>query len=749
MVDKPDIVKKLMGEEKLGKLESSSQVSHEELEIPEENVKGVFDEFIHSGEDDDAGRRRKDSVGYENNGRDVAEQRLASLMKYADDSIYLLDRNCRYILVSNELLLRLNLPEEKVLGKTFGELHSPEETQEFIEKINWVFENGKPTKDEHRVSRLGQWFLRTLSPVKDSITGQTTSVAVISKDITDWKKTEQELQASEKKFRAIFENSAVAITLTDENERIISWNKYVEHLLGMDKNDLYMKHVSSLYPSKEWQKIRAEHVRQKGMQHRLETKMLRKNNEPFDVDISLSVLKDNEGKITGSIGVIKDISKRKQMEEKLRRHREHLEKIVEKRTVRLKKELTERKNIEEKLRDSVEKFHTLYESATDAIMLLDENGFFDCNAATLKIFGLSSMNRFISKHPHDLSPPKQPDGKDSLAAFNEHIATAFEKGSDYFEWMHKCVDGTIFPANVLLNHMKLKDRDILQAVVRDITEQKRKEKEIIKKNMDLKVAHDKLSSLNKNLEQKVKERTYEVEKLLLQKDEFVGQLGHDLKNPLNPLVNLLPVLEKREHDPETKKIFEVLNRNVNHMRNLVFNTIELARLKSSNVKLNIEDTNLLDEINSVIKMNNLLYEKNNIEIENKAGKNIIVMTDKLRLTELFDNLISNSVKYSPDGGTITIDAKQDKDFVTVSIKDTGKGMTEEQLSHMFDEFYKADEARHDFDSSGLGLPICKRIVEKHGGKIWAKSKGEGKGTTMFFTLPISSERQENKEKQQK
>jgi PAS domain S-box-containing protein len=406
------------------------------------------------------------------------------------------------------------------------------------------------------------------------------------------------------------------------------------------------------------------------------------------------------------------------------------------------KDITKRKKMEERLQESEEKFRTLYESATDAIMLLDENGFFDCNAATLKIFGLPSMNRFISKHPHDLSPPKQPDGKDSLAAFNEHIATAFEKGFDYFEWMHKCADGTIFPATVLLNQMKLKDRDILQAVVRDITEQKRKEKEIIKKNMDLKVAHDKLSSLNKNLEQKVKERTAEVEKILLQKDEFIGQLGHDLKNPLNPLVNLLPVLEEREHDSETKKIFEVLNRNVNHMRNLVFNTIELARLKSSNVKLNIENTNLLDEINNVIKMNNLLYEENNIEIENKTDKNIIVKTDKLRLTELFDNLIGNSVKYSPDGGTITIDAKQDKDFVTVSIKDTGKGMTEEQLSHMFDEFYKADEARHDFDSSGLGLPICKRIVEKQSGKIWAESQGEGKGTTMFFTLPTSPKNME-------
>jgi signal transduction histidine kinase len=88
--------------------------------------------------------------------------------------------------------------------------------------------------------------------------------------------------------------------------------------------------------------------------------------------------------------------------------------------------------------------------------------------------------------------------------------------------------------------------------------------------------------------------------------------------------------------------------------------------------------------------------------------------------------------------TITIDAKEDKDFVTVSIKDTGIGITEEQLSHIFDEFYKADEARHDFDSSGLGLPICKRIVEKHGGKIWVESPGEGGGTTFYFTIPTGS-----------
>ncbi len=254
--------------------------------------------------------------------RDISEQmhnkeRLESIMENADDSIYLLDKDCRYILVNKELLSRLNLSEEEVIGKKFGEIHSPEETQEFISKINWVFENGKATKDEHKVSRLGQWFLRTLSPVKDSITGQTIAVAVISKDITDWKKTEHELQASEERYRTIFENSAVAIMLSDENEKIISWNKYAEDLLGMTRDDLYNKPVESLYLPEEWKKIRAENIREKGMQHHLETKILRKNNEPLDVDISLSVLKNNEGSITGAIGVIKDISERVQAQEKL------------------------------------------------------------------------------------------------------------------------------------------------------------------------------------------------------------------------------------------------------------------------------------------------------------------------------------------------------------------------------------------------------------------------------------------------
>jgi signal transduction histidine kinase len=263
----------------------------------------------------------------------------------------------------------------------------------------------------------------------------------------------------------------------------------------------------------------------------------------------------------------------------------------------------------------------------------------------------------------------------------------------------------------------------------NLTQRKKAEEE-------LKKAHEALNFANKNLERKVKERTVEIERLLKQKDEFIGQLGHDLKNPLSPIVNLIPLLEKREKNPESKEILETIHRNADYMKNIVVKTIELARLNSPNTKLLIDDANLLDEINNVVKKNKRFLKENNIEIDNNIDENIMIKADKLRIGELFDNIINNAIKYSKNAGTITIDAKEEKEFVIVSVGDTGIGMTDEQLSHIFDEFYKADEARHDFNSNGLGLPICKRIVEKHGGKIWAESSGEGKGTTFYLTLEL-------------
>lgn len=135
-------------------------------------------------------------------------------------------------------------------------------------------------------------------------------------------KAREQLQLTEENYRTIFENSAVAITVSDADENIITWNKFAEALLRMGRDELYMKPVSSLYPEAEWKRIRLQNVRQKGMQHHFETKIITGDQEIIDVDLSLSVLKGPEGKINGSIGIIADITERKKAEEALRQSEE-------------------------------------------------------------------------------------------------------------------------------------------------------------------------------------------------------------------------------------------------------------------------------------------------------------------------------------------------------------------------------------------------------------------------------------------
>ncbi|MCI0500510.1 MAG: HAMP domain-containing histidine kinase, partial [Epsilonproteobacteria bacterium] len=249
---------------------------------------------------------------------------------------------------------------------------------------------------------------------------------------------------------------------------------------------------------------------------------------------------------------------------------------------------------------------------------------------------------------------------------------------------------------------------------------------------------DAFNQMTKDLKEsrdKIQDYTQILENLLDRKDEFIGQLGHDLKNPLQPLIGLLPVLIEKEKDPETKEALQIMNKNAEYMRDLIFETLQLAKLRSADVKFDFEDVKLREEAEGCVDSQKLLLKEHKITVDNKIADNITVYADKLRLVEVFKNLISNAVKYMQEGGgKITLDAKQEGDIVTVSIQDTGIGMTQEQLKKMFDEFYKADRFSSEYQSTGLGLAICKRIIEKHDGKIWVDSPGLGKGTTFYFTL---------------
>ncbi len=255
---------------------------------------------------------------------------------------------------------------------------------------------------------------------------------------------------------------------------------------------------------------------------------------------------------------------------------------------------------------------------------------------------------------------------------------------------------------------------------------------------------DQLATLNHELEERVEQRTSEIKQLLRQKDAFVNQLSHDLKTPLTPLVALLPMLADRTRDLESKRMLGLVMENVNYMKNLTEMTLQIARLNSPSVQLKPEKVDLVSEIGNLIDGLSPVFEENGIKVVNNITPPLDAEADRMLIKELIHNLVSNAVKYTNGNGVITFDITMSGGNVKVSVKDNGVGMAEEQLKHVFEEFYKVDDSRHDRSSTGLGLAICQRIIEKHGGAIWAESQGVGHGTTMYFTLPTrQGERQKN------
>jgi PAS domain S-box-containing protein len=388
------------------------------------------------------------------------------------------------------------------------------------------------------------------------------------------------------------------------------------------------------------------------------------------------------------------------------------------------RDLRDRKKVEKTLHETEIKYKTIFEKTGIAIGTFGDDGLITMvNSEFEKLSGYSKNE--VENHMYWYDFVSENDKK---KMFEFHKQRSINNGNPPSEYNSSFIDKNGRDKSVHINIGLIPETSLRIVSLIDIT--------------PLKMMQKKLENMNKHLEEKVNQRTEEIQLLLKQKDEFIQQLGHDLKNPLGPLINILPILEKRETDVKNKEMLEVVNRNVRYMKNLVVKTIELAQLNSPNTQFNMKNICLTDIISEVISTNQLLFQDKKIDLVNNIPSNIRINADKLRIQELFENIFNNAIKYTKDNGSIFIDANFANDDVIITIQDSGIGMTKNQIQHIFDEFYKADGSRHDFDSSGLGMSICKRIVEKHDGKIWVESKGLGNGTTFYISLPLEKKNEE-------
>jgi two-component system, sensor histidine kinase and response regulator len=265
----------------------------------------------------------------------------------------------------------------------------------------------------------------------------------------------------------------------------------------------------------------------------------------------------------------------------------------------------------------------------------------------------------------------------------------------------------------------------------------------VSKNVELEQATERLNILAESLEELVQERTSAlqrttetVEQLLMQKNELITKIGHDLKTPLTPLVALLPHVQKYEQDDELREILTVLVNDVQVLKGLVEQTMKLSLLNQESFSMVEADISIYRVITEVITGYTFSIRQLEITIEIDIPTQCTVHISPFHATTIFENLISNAIKYNVKGGRITFVSRREGDFWIVSITDTGIGLTLEEQGKVFEEFYKADPSRHDHSSHGLGLSIVHRIISLYGGTITVSSPGKEMGTTFVITLPI-------------
>ncbi|GAB4294951.1 MAG: hypothetical protein Fur0034_03160 [Desulfuromonadia bacterium] len=221
--------------------------------------------------------------------------------------------------------------------------------------------------------------------------------------------------------------------------------------------------------------------------------------------------------------------------------------------------------------------------------------------------------------------------------------------------------------------------------------------------------------------------------LVVQRTLFIRRLGHDLNTPLTPLVALLPMIRERATDPKQREWIDTCIASTNSIRHLVTSAMQLARRSSPDHRLVMTTFPLSLLIEEVIAEHREMIREHGLTILTSVPPDLTVRADRSEIALLVTHLINNVLAYTPCGAVMEITTSASEKGVTVSVSDNGAGLSPDECSQIFDEFYRGDPARHDRGASGLGLSICRRIIQNHGERIWARST-PNTGTTISFTL---------------
>jgi PAS domain S-box len=595
---------------------------------------------------------------------------------------------------------------EEILGKKASVIYKTDKVP-YIDIYSEVALTGKPEHFEAYFKPTGKYFrVVVTSPERGKF-------STFFEDINKYKITEKKLKKSEKRYRLISENMGDVVWILDIDSGKFNYvSPSVYQLRGYSSQEVLSQSMEDVLTLKSYQFIienipsRINAFKKGDESARVQThevNQICKDGSIVPTEVVTTFLTNEKGEVKEVLGVSRDITKRKKAEMKLKEAHDHLEEKVKERTNELEKAY-------KALSESEEKFRGIVNNANDMITLskVEENGaigtFIEVNNVGTKLLGYSK-EEFLNMTPYDIVH------QDTEVSDAEIASEMSKKGYTRHESILIAKDRTQIPFEVATHFFKLKGKDTVLAVSRDISERK-------------------------NAEKQLKQTIQELERSNKELRSFAYITSHDLQEPLRTMGNYAGLLKMRyegKFDQDANEFIEYIASGAQRMKDMIQGLLDYSQVGTQKGKFTEFDSE--EALNNALINLHSSIEECNAEIT--YDKLPTITADKNQISRVFQNFIGNALKFRKEGvqPEIHISAKKEDNEHIFSVNDNGIGLEEQYKDHIF-EIFKRLHSIGEYQGTGIGLAIVKRIIEEHEGQIWVKSE-YGKGSTFYFTIPVN------------
>ena len=661
--------------EKEQQLREELQSSNEELHTSTEELQAVNEELQNASENlqgvNELLQNQQDELKEANKNLKESEERFSKAFYTNPIALSILKPDGQIIDVNKKFADLTEFNTDELIGHTCVDLNIV--NQDFhAKRMSEIQKMGSVYDLEAEIQTKNDEKRFALNTIQNIVIDDKLRLLDAFIDITERKQAEKELRRSEERYRNIIENIQDAYFRADKEGKIIMASPSAASMLGFNLKELIGLNAKSRYKNDEDREYVLEELNKHGKLIDNELELVKKDGTLIIVSQNAQYYYDNEGQIQGTETFLRDI--------------------------------THHKKAEQALQESEEKFSKAFRNSPNAITItrLSDGKIIEGNESAYELFGYSH-DEVIGKTTNDLNIWANPDDRQKLV---EGLASkGFIKNEEYVlqkkDQSHVYVNLSAAPIN--LNEEKC----FLTSFI-DITKRKQAENE-------LKLRSEELIKSNADLKQ------------------FAYVTSHDLREPLRMITTFLQLLERRYKDQLDKDANEFIGFAVDGAKRLdkmIIDLLEYSRLANKKIEFTVVDTQ--EVIDHLLSNLSVLIKENNAQIIYESLP--FIQGDKNLISILFQNLISNAIKYRrEETPQIHISAVKEENQDIFIVKDNGIGIDPQHLERIF-TIFKRLHTHEEYEGSGIGLSIAQRIVHQHGGEIWAKSE-PGNGSTFKFTIP--------------